>query len=218
VSEDVSTYNQKSAITGLAESINSALERDDQDILWLVSGGSAIEIAVEARKLLDVTKTDKRLHVGLIDERYGSKDHKDSNYLALIQAGFNTSGIIMHPVLKNKSLETTTSDYNQIITKLVNDCNTVIALYGMGGDGHTAGLLPNNPIMNSEQIVDSYKGKDFYRITTTPRLIKLLDEVVLYVVGKSKWPIISMFIRNQADNLPVEILYNAKKLSVYTDY
>src|SRR5688572_30377315 len=70
-------------------------------ILWLVTGGTNIKVAVSAGKLLknqDLTN----LTISLTDERYGPVGHPDSNWHQLKQAGFDLPGATMIPVLQGK--------------------------------------------------------------------------------------------------------------------
>jgi 6-phosphogluconolactonase/glucosamine-6-phosphate isomerase/deaminase len=208
------------AATYIARVLTEILSRQ-QTALWLVSGGSALEVAVVARKLLGTLPTSANLHIGLIDERYGSPGHSDSNWQQLLDKGFDVSGLILHPVLQTTtSIEEAATDYNQTLTTLFDEIDCCIGLLGMGADRHTAGLLPHNPIMRTSKFVDYYHAHDFERISISPSLIKRLDVAILYAVGENKWPSLEVLGEPNVttDEAPVKLLQLARQFRVYTDY
>lgn len=184
-------------------------------VLWLVAGGSAIKVAVHTRELLGALNPTDILRVALTDERYGAVDHPDSNARQLVEAGFDMSGLTFYPTLKGEDIATTSQQYSETLNILAKDCDAIIALLGMGVDGHTAGLLPGNPLMDTADYAGQFDGFDFQRVTTTPTLLHHVDEAVLYAVGQSKWPIISQLATT---DLPVAVLRQAKNLTVFSDY
>lgn len=187
----------------------------NKSVLWMVSGGSVIKVAVRVRQLLGALKTDTVLHVALCDERYGEVGHLNSNLEKLLLAGFDSTGLIIHPVLRGGAIASTSKNYNNTLHKVLGDVDSMIGILGMGADGHTAGLLPGNPLMDRPDYVGYFTGPDFERITTTPALLRQIDQVCLYAVGEEKWPIISKI---DTTTLPVACLRQAKYVTVYTDY
>ena len=159
----------------VAERIQGYINEGKQ-VLWLISGGSCINVAVQARKLLDGTLKPDVLTVSLVDERFGPVGHNDSNAEKLLQAGFNTDNLSFHPVLTGNTIEETATAYSRYLDHVAEKRAIVIGLFGMGADAHTSGLLPNNHVMDSEKKVACYTGPDFERITTTPKYIASIDE------------------------------------------
>ena len=184
-------------------------------VLWLVSGGSAIKVAVKVSQLLSRLHQPSDLQVCLVDERFGPPGHQDSNYYQLIEAGFNQTGLVMHQILNGNNIAKTTKEYNTKLTELIDEADLTIGLFGMGSDGHTAGLLPDNPLMNSLDFVGYYNGVDYQRITITPNFIGQVDEAVLYAVGENKWPIIGQL---ETTDLPVSSLRKSGSLTIFSDY
>lgn len=212
------TIIQKNDIDTPAQQIAGYIKKQldsNKSVLWLVSGGSAIKVAVRARQLLGRLKTGIVLHVALCDERYGSVGHSNSNLEQLIEAGFDTANLKIYPVLTGGTIESTSRDYNETLHNILQKVGSTVGLLGMGADGHTAGLLPGNPLMDSSDYVGFFEGQDFKRITTTPALLRQIDQIFLYAVGREKWPII-----RQIDStlLPVASLRQSKNVTVYTDY
>src|SRR6266566_4768573 len=67
-------------------------------VLWLVSGGSVIPVAVAVAQKFTGIPVGK-LTVSLTDERPGPVGHPDSNWLGLQQAGLQLPGATLRPIL-----------------------------------------------------------------------------------------------------------------------
>lgn len=210
----ISLSDVESPAENIADYIKNHLI-EKKAVLWLLPGGSATKVAVRARQLIGPLNKNEVLHVALTDERYGEKDHLDSNALQLIDAGFDIKGLKLHTPLKGYDIKVTSLRYDDTIEKIHKEVDATIGLFGMGSDGHTAGLLPGNPLMNSSASVGYFEGFDFQRITITPNFLRKIDKIVLYAVGEPKWSIIKKIKTTQK---PVSCLLQAKSLTVYSDY
>lgn len=155
-------------------------------VFWLVSGGSCIEVAVNTARQLQPADHLDNLTVGLVDERYGPVGHADSNYRQLMAAGFKLPGVNVQPVLSGKSLPATTDAFETFLKAGLESGDYALALAGMGADGHTFGILPHSPAVDSSRLAEAYEAPDFTRITATPKFIARLNEVILYAVGENK--------------------------------
>jgi 6-phosphogluconolactonase/glucosamine-6-phosphate isomerase/deaminase len=200
----------------LAQSIASRLN-SRQSVLWLVSGGSAIEVAIEAAKQLGGVDLS-RLSVSLVDERFGPPGHKDSNWTQLMRQGFELEGAKLSPILNGSDLSQTTEDFDRFIKAAANSARYKISLLGLGADGHTAGILPNSLALDSKQPVVSYTGPDYQRITLSPVGLGLMDEAVVFAQGESK----AKALHDLAQNLPIElqpaqIIKTIPRAAVYND-
>ena len=194
---------------------------EGEKILWLVSGGSAINITVEAAKRLDDTNVENiaNLTISLIDERYGPVGHPNSNWQQLKDAGLQINGANLRPVLKNKSLEQTAKDYTKFIGQAFKKYDYKIGLVGIGADGHTLGNKPHSPATNSDGLVCAYPWGDYVRLSLTPRTIAEFDEIVAYVVGKEKRRVLQSLNKSiPPEDQPAQYLKSARKLTVYNDY
>ena len=199
----------------LAETISQHL--DIGTVLWLVSGGSAIQVAVGASRLL--TGQDlSRLTVSLADERFGEPDHVDSNWQQLLDAGFSVPGASVVPVLTGVDRETTAQKWGDQLRQLLNTSNYRIALLGIGSDGHTSGILPSSEAVTSRDVVTSYDGGGYQRITTTPAGLRLLDEAVVYATGESKRTALQNLQKSMSvSEQPAQLLKLISKVTVYND-
>jgi 6-phosphogluconolactonase/glucosamine-6-phosphate isomerase/deaminase len=200
----------------LARIINSKLEMG-QNVLWLVAGGSAIKIAALVSKKL--RKPLKNLTVALTDERYGPVGYKDSNWQQLLKAGFRLDGASLQPVLRGKSLSQTAKEYSTVLRTGLKAADYSLALAGMGPDGHIFGIKPGSPAVVGGEDVLGYQWDDYIRITPTIKLIKQLDEVAVYAVGREKWPQFDLLKEDvSADKQPAQLLKQLKKVIIFTDY
>lgn len=171
-------------------------------ILLLLSGGSA----VEAYKFLTVWMRDqkadsaKNLTVGLVDERCGKVGHPDSNEKQIRDTGFYDAiegrGGKIWSVLTGKDPEEEAGRYDKLIRQYIERGYKVWAVLGIGPDGHTAGILPqesqekfkkNFPtsrLVVYYELPNDYQNPFKKRITLTPQGLAQIDLAV--VVAKSQ--------------------------------
>jgi 6-phosphogluconolactonase/glucosamine-6-phosphate isomerase/deaminase len=200
----------------LADAINSKLT-SGQKVLWLLSGGSAVGVAVETLKLIDKNYI-QNLSVGQVDERYGPPGHKDSNWQQLLSAGFQATGLRSLPLLGGKDFDQTAKDAERLLEKELTTAEYKVGLFGIGPDGHTAGILPLSAAVDSQQLVSGYIAPDYQRLTLTARGIAALDLAVAYAAGDAKREALlnlerSLSVREQ----PAQALKLAAKLIIFND-
>jgi 6-phosphogluconolactonase/glucosamine-6-phosphate isomerase/deaminase len=201
----------------LAATINDHLNNNEKT-LWLVAGGSSIYVAAEASKMLAKSKLGN-LSVSLTDERYGPVGHKDSNWQQLLEVGFVLPNARLLPVLNDGDLNDTALSYAGMLAMELKSCNFSIGLFGIGEDGHTAGILPSSPAVSTRALAIGYDGGMFQRITMAPAAIVKLDEAVVYAFGKPKWPILDKLEADiPIEVMPAQVLKTVQKLSVFNDY
>lgn len=188
-----------------------------EKVTWLVCGGSAVDIAAAVSEALFGTDV-LRLTVTLTDERFGEVGHEDSNWIQLEKAGFQLEKAFTVPVLTNKNMEQTVADFDTTLDNMLHNADYKIALFGMGADGHIAGILPESGAILAEGLAAGYQTPDFTRITMTFEAIKLLDEAVLYVRGGKKLKALQdlqqpLTLQHQ----PAQIIKKLSKATVYND-
>lgn len=200
----------------LAELIIAQLS-DGRSVLWLVSGGSAVDVAVAASAQLRGQDLSK-LTVSLIDERFGPVGHADSNWTQLLAAGFDLPGATLQPVLEGAGMTETAEGYDHFLASKFAACDYHVGLLGIGPDGHTSGILPHSPAVTAPGLVCAYDGGQYQRITTTPLALSKLSEAVVYALGEPKWPVLD---RLEADlpvaDQPAQALKAITKLTIFTD-
>lgn len=194
--------------------------KENKNVLWLVSGGSNIESAV-----LVMATIPEELHMQLtimpVDERYGDVGHNDSNYQQLLTAGFKVGDAIFLSVLESGlSLDETTDRFKAIAGQAFEEADTVIALLGIGADGHIAGILPNSPASYEDRkYVVGYDGEDYSRLTLTFPALRRISAAYIYAYGESKEPALTQLKSEQLalEEQPAQILRAIPEAYVYND-
>jgi len=178
----------KTVADQVAKSVQGRLD-NGQPVLWLLSGGSSLELAVEARRAVNIL-AEGLLHVGLVDERYGQPGHANSNWLQLQNSGFDFTNIVPHPMLSGRDLNNTVAVYNSGMSHMIEDGYYTVAILGIGADGHIAGMLPQEPKQfakfESREPYVSYSGPDYVRVTAGAETLRLMDRSFVYAEGKEK--------------------------------
>jgi 6-phosphogluconolactonase/glucosamine-6-phosphate isomerase/deaminase len=200
----------------LATTIKDKLQ-DGQRVLWLVPGGSAISVAsAVANKLKGVDLSN--LFISLTDERFGLVDHEDSNWRQLAGTGFVLDSAQLVPVLTGENRGSTTEAFAKNLQDLYAGADYKIGFFGMGPDGHTAGILPESPAVESSSWAAAYDAPGFERITMTPKAILALDEAVVYATGHAKRHALADLQKDlPLMQQPAQALKKVPKLTVFND-
>ncbi len=187
-------------------------------VLWFATGGSAIAVQVLAAEIIS-KQPHEGLTITLTDERYGPIGHKDSNWQQSLEKGFNLPDAKLMPILTGDSLEETTEKFNQLLKEEFPKAQYKIGLFGVGTNSHTAGIMPGSGAVDSDDFAYGYKSDPYERITITTKTILMLDEAVVWMHGKEKWPVIENLSREIPINeAPVQILKQVPQLTIFTNY
>lgn len=208
------------AVTHLAERLKTELERHDE-VLWLVPGGSNIPLSVQAVKSLPEQSLAK-LTCLLTDERYGLPGHADSNWQQLAEAGFMEREVRFPATLApGLTLEDTCRHFAEVAAAVMDKADIIIAQFGIGGDGHIAGMLPRSAAITDDQdrTVVGYDSGPYQRITLTPPALRRIDAAYAFVYGETKHQALA---RLKAEELPLsdqpsQILKQLPDAHIYTD-
>jgi 6-phosphogluconolactonase len=201
----------------LVQKIQSSIEKN-QKVLWLLSGGSAMKVAIAAADHLSPVP-EGSLTLTLADERFGPVGHADSNWLQLEADGLSLAGANMIPVLNGTDLEQTAKDYADLLAAEFEKADFVIALAGMGPDGHIFGLKPGSPSIDSTRPVIGYEWDDYQRLTPTLPVLKKIDEVVVYAMGAEKHQQLDDLEKDlPPEKQPAQLLKQLKNVIIYNDY
>ncbi len=215
------TFKKITSTKPVADYISDTLTRAlhaGRQTLWLVPGGSSIAIAIEVSKRLH-SQNLQNLAVTLTDERYGQVGHADSNWLQLQDGGFDLPGATLLPILNGQDRAQTTEEFDKLLGKALEHADYAFGFFGIGPDGHTAGILPNSPAVYSQHLAASYDAGNFERITVTPLAIARLDEAVTYAVGKPKWPVLEQLEKTSQEftKQPAQALKTVPGLTIFND-
>lgn len=202
----------------------------NQRIFWLVTGGSAIELEIRVSQLIKKYNLSK-LTVTLTDERYGPVGHPDSNWQQLLDAGFDIPEAVTIPILQHKNRIISTEQFTEVLTENFAAADYSLGQCGIGPDGHTAGILPGSPNINTSEMamtyaddevtIDSPPGvkRGIDRITMTAAAIARLDEAVVCALGPLKRvPLERLEQDLPLAQQPAQALKRVPRCSIYNDY
>lgn len=225
VAKFIRASDPAAGIKEMADEISAVL-KDGWPVLWLVCGGSNIPSAVTAmKKVRAKVSGDELAHlkVALTDERYGPVGHPDSNWRQLADAGFIFDGARPIPVLKGKDMEQTVADYASEIedaaSQVIRSKGKVVGLFGIGGDGHIAGILPHSPAVSAQAAVAGYDAGPYRRITLTPAFLCRVSSAYAFAFGAAKKEAM-LKLRDETfgiDEQPAQLLKSLAKEIAYSD-
>jgi 6-phosphogluconolactonase/glucosamine-6-phosphate isomerase/deaminase len=200
--------NMEEGAAPLQNRLVSELEAG-KNVVWIVTGGSSIPLSVTVMRNIPDDLT-KRLSIYWTDERYGDIGHPDSNALLLEQAGFDPKQARMVNVLAKYALS---------VAAAFEAADIVIALIGMGPDGHVCGILPGSPAVESDKLVVGYVTETFTRITLTPKALKqYVDAAYVFAFGEAKKEALAnLLVEKPLSEQPAQILKQLPEAYVYND-
>jgi 6-phosphogluconolactonase/glucosamine-6-phosphate isomerase/deaminase len=193
--------------------------REGKSVLWLVPGGSAMKSAVKVLHNLEDDDTS-RLCITLTDERYGQPDHPDENWQQLRALGFDVRSINAYRVLRGETIQQTAQDFDHILQQMCATLDVKIGLFGIGADGHTAGIKPHTSAVSAHGYAAHFTGEDYERVTMTPEAIRHLDLAVVYAMGEDKHEQIQRLLHSDVSvaEQPAQCLKLARELVIFSDY
>jgi 6-phosphogluconolactonase/glucosamine-6-phosphate isomerase/deaminase len=201
----------------LARNIKSHLEAGEH-VLWLLSGGSGIGVVLETAHILADTNL-VNLSVTLSDERYGHIGHTNENWQQLFDGGLQLPGATLYRPLTDEDRIATTRKFSAWIQHQMSTADYSIGLFGIGNDGHTAGIKPHSSAINTTSWATEYTADDFERVTITTHAISQLDEAIIQASGADKIPTLKQLLyQNVAVNeQPAQVLKSIPKCTLYTN-
>lgn len=207
----------QAAADSLVSTISSKLS-GGQRVLWLLSGGSSLKIASIVASQIEQADLNS-LYITMTDERYGPIGHANENWQLMLNDGFSLTGAETYRVLSGKSRTETTADFNDWLDKHIKLADYKLAVFGIGSDGHTAGIKPGSRAIESNRLAADFTGDDFERITITPKAVALLDEAVIQVSGHEKASQLQDLISKSIpiSRQPAQILKAVPKATIHTD-
>lgn len=210
--------------TGLAEALAATLSaalQAHERVIWLIPGGSNVPISVEASRLIEPTLTDK-LVLMQTDERYVDWTSPDCNWEQLLSAGLSTSAASIYPILspEQRSLEQVVADYQQVVEREFAAADCVVGQFGVGADGHIAGIKPHSPASTSDALMAGYQAEDFTRVTLTFPALRQLAVARTFAHGEAKRPVLEQLAGTNKTSLadfPMGVLREITDSIIYND-
>lgn len=210
------------AARAVARSICDGLYADKK-VLWLISGGSNIAIEKHAMDLVlkHAVKETSGLAIMPIDERYGPSGHDNSNIEQLRKSGFDAGeSYVIDVLMHDLPFDQTVEFFNKVASTALASADVVIGQFGMGSDGHIAGIKPDSPATEpDESTVAGYTWEDYTRMTLMPAALKQITKAFLIAFGKDKKVPLTHLQKNDQTfkKLPAVLLYELPKVYVYND-
>jgi len=180
----------REAASWIAERLAARLKRKP-DATLAVSGGRTPWIMLRHLALLPVEWS--RVHIFQVDERLAPLGHEDRN-LTHLGAALSSSPraelFRVHPMpVEASDLVRAAEDYAHAMELLAGRPPRLDVIHlGLGADGHTASLVPNDPVLkvNDRDIAmaEPYQGRR--RMTLTYRAIERCEHLVWVVTGADK--------------------------------
>lgn len=177
-------------------------------------------------------KSLKAGSVGLVDERFGEKLHKNSNELMIKNTGileyFENQNIRFYGVLSGEgSLEDTSRQYDEALRFVTKYFPKSVGILGIGNDSHTAGI-PANPEIVKKMLEDQSSLVSYYelegygkRITMNFNALGVLDLIIILVLGQEKREVLKlMFAEAPIEEVPSRFYLQpkiAEKVILITD-
>jgi 6-phosphogluconolactonase len=206
------------AASYVADRILSYL-RSGEKVLWLIPGGSAMDVAVVAARLISAQEYSGSLTVSLTDERFGPPDHPDSNWRQLNEKGFNLPGATIRPVLGGAELSAAAMSFGLMLDKELASADYSVVLGGMGADGHIFGIKPGSPAVDSPDTVCGYDWDDYQRLTPTAVFFSQIDEIIMYVMGEEKHTQLQKLDSDTDPSIqPAQLLKQFKEVVILNDW
>ena len=200
----------------IAQDLNVAIERKGSALL-LLSGGSTPSgvYRLLSEQNLDWTK----VHVGLVDERFVPADSPFSNFKLLQETlGQNAAkNVVIHPMVLNSK------DYDQNLKEIEETYRIFtdpdVCLLGMGPDGHTASIFPNdtasqNANSNESTLLSNTNApsEPNLRITFNGPVLRRAPHLYLMITGAQKKAIFEY----SEQQLPIAAFKDALTHTFYT--
>ncbi|PIR96208.1 MAG: hypothetical protein COT92_02300 [Candidatus Doudnabacteria bacterium CG10_big_fil_rev_8_21_14_0_10_42_18] len=226
------TKEEASAAAG--QSLHSLLDDNkDKPVLLLLSGGSAFSLL----EYVGEAGLSENVAITMLDERF-SHEATINNFLRFQQTDFykraleNGCAFIGTLPREGELIDDMKIRWELSLKnwKRENPEGKIFATFGIGPDGHTAGIFPYpqtagffKEAFENRHLVTAYlaKGKHEHeqRLTTTFTFFKLIDEAIVFVCGENKKEAFNKFIkgRGQPHELPALGIYETKNQQIFTD-
>jgi len=186
------------AAQGIATAAREAIEARGK-FLFAVSGGHTPWVMLRALAAAQIPWAAVR--VFQVDERVAPAGHADRNLTHLKESLLEQVPILAMPV-EAGDLDRAAAEYAQTLQR---ECGSPAVLdlvhLGLGPDGHTASLVPGDPVLNvcdnDVAVTGPYQGRR--RMTLTYPAINRARQVLWVVTGAEKVRVLHRLLHGDAD-------------------
>lgn len=192
------------AATIIAEQARLAVAARGQFVL-AVSGGHTPWLMLRALATANVPWP--AVHIVQVDERVAPAEHPDRNLTHLRESLLDHAPLSAEQIhgmpVESANLETAASQYAATLQQIAGSPPVLDLVHlGLGPDGHTASLVPGDPVLDIETadvaVTGVYQGR--CRMTLTYPIINRSGRVLWVVTGSEKAP---MLIRLRDGDLSI---------------
>jgi 6-phosphogluconolactonase len=167
----------------LAQALRARLETQDR-VSFAVSGGSTPGPVFRA--LADLPIDWPRVDVYQVDERVAPEGDAARNLTGLRASLLDHVDAVAHPMpVEADELDAAAHEYAAKLPPVLD-----VVHLGLGDDGHTASLVPDDPVLDvrgvSVAMTGPYRGHRRMTLTFTP--LARANELVWIVAGRDKTP------------------------------
>jgi len=174
----------------ILEDCRRAVENSDADYALGVSGGRTPSLMFEA--LVDLPMPWGRVHLFQIDERVAPIGSKDRNFTQLsdrLLAHVDIPAENVHAMpVESRDLASACRQYEDELQRVTGGAPLDLLQLGLGDDGHTASLAPDDPIVeiNDRAVwyVEEFNG--LARMSMTYSMINPAKRILWLVTGPAK--------------------------------
>ena len=219
----------------LAESVSELLESSARvPTLLLVAGGS---VRTDVLPLIRVPEDCSKLTVCVLDERVtdvvADQNHHQLIQTPWLQAVLKSGGTLLDaPFARPTDADFMSTTWEDALRtwRATHPAARVVALAGIGSDGHIAGVLPLAQEKNMAQFLNQAWVASYIapigmnqhprRVTVTLTAFReLIDTALLYAVGTEKRVALEELLARQHNllELPARIVYDVGTVTLYTD-
>ena len=210
---------EKELLNSIETNIRISLKENNEALILLSGGSTPLSLY---KKFKEIKKIDwSKIKFGLVDERWVNNSSKDSNFYNISEAlgGQITEKSTFIPLVydelnEKKNISQAKKANIEFLGK------KTIVILGMGTDGHTASLFPDNSKTEiaisqlTPNILDNIAPvSPKNRITHNLKSIFNSKKVILYIKGQEKKDV---FEKSKIDLLPISYVINTLSTQVET--
>lgn len=210
---------EKELLNSIETNIRISLKENNEALILLSGGSTPLSLY---KKFKEIKKIDwSKIKFGLVDERWVNNSSKDSNFYNISEAlgGQITEKSTFIPLVydelnEQKNISQAKKANIEFLGK------KTIVILGMGTDGHTASLFPDNSkteiaisqlTPNILENIAPVSPKN--RITHNLKSIFNSKKVILYIKGQEKKDVLE---KSKIDLLPISYVINTLSTQVET--
>jgi 6-phosphogluconolactonase len=210
---------EKELLNSIETNIRISLKENNEALILLSGGSTPLSLY---KKFKEIKKIDwSKIKFGLVDERWVNNSSKDSNFYNISEAlgGQITEKSTFIPLVydelnEKKNISQAKKANIEFLGK------KTIVILGMGTDGHTASLFPDNSKTEiaisqlTPNILDNIAPvSPKNRITHNLKSIFNSKKVILYIKGQEKKDVLE---KSKIDLLPISYVINTLSTQVET--